>query len=34
MRKLGLIGGKNKSRMNKVYDAEGMVRQRKEAAEE
>ena len=34
MKKLDLIGGKSKSRTNKVYDEEGMVKQGKEAVEE
>ena len=34
VRKLGLISGKNKSRTDKVYDEEGVVRQGKEAVEE
>ena len=34
VRMLSLISGKNKSRTDKVYDEEGVVRQGKEAAEE
>ena len=34
VRKMGLIGGKNKRRADTVYDEEGMVRQGKEAVEE
>ena len=34
MRKLSLIGGKNKRRTDKVYDEEGVMRQGKEAVEE
>ena len=31
---MGLISGKNKSRTDKVYDEEGVVKQGKEAVEE